>query len=189
MFTQNDFEYVQDMQRIKSLTDTANKHSFYSEKMHYVYDISTDEELWNSLVDDMKFDFEQDFNNTLSIIENKIHYKTFKRFEETVNSYLEEQTTNKNMKTISTKSLKNFLYLLPILERYLPSISIDADTGYVNSTFNTRDKGVFTALVTQRGEIHYSRVSKGVKIYKFSGVAKIKDSRDFKHFAKVLEML
>lgn len=188
MFTISDFEYVQDLDTVKSLTDTVNKHSFYSEKMHYVYDMSTDEN-WNLLVDSIEFNLELELNKSLTLIEEKFDFKTFVKFEEAVKSYLKEKTNNKNMKAISIKSLKNFLYLLPIFEKYLPSISIDADTGYVNSTFTTRDNGLFTALTTAKSEIHYSRVSKGVKIYKFSGVAKIKDTRDFKHFEKVLEML
>lgn len=149
----------------------------------------TDEESWNILVDSIEFELSFEQNNQLSLIEDQFDYETLKNFEKAVKNYIEEKKEKKYMKDISSKSLKNFLYLLPVFEKYLPSISIDADTGYVNSTFITRDKGMFTALVTQKGDIHYSRVSRGMKIYKFSGVAKIKDSRDYKHFAKVLEML
>lgn len=151
--------------------------------------VESDEESWNTLVDSIRFDLEQDLYNELSTVESQINYKTFKRFEDAVNGYIKEKKQKNYMKNISLRALKNFLYLMPIIDRYSPSVSIDADTGYVNSTFNTRDRGVFTALITEKKEIHYSRVSKGVKIYKFTGVAKIKDSRDFKHFEKVLEML
>ena len=85
--------------------------------------------------------------------------------------------------------MKNFLYLLPVVDKYSPSLAIDSDTGFVDSTFFTRDNGIFTALVTDTGEIHYSRVSKGVKIYKFFCVENINDSIDFKYFSNVLEML
>lgn len=147
------------------------------------------EESWNNFVDSVTFDFDIETKN--SIIEKKevLNYSTYVKFEKAIYEYLEEKREKKYLKDISKPALKNFLYLLPVVERYSPSIAIDSDTGFIDTIFNTKDNGIFTALITKNGEIHYSRVSKGVKIYKFSGVAKIKDSRDFKHFSKVLEML
>lgn len=148
------------------------------------------EEIWNKIVDSMTFEFDLKARKSIISSHNLLDsYKTISKFEKAIYEYLEEKSEKKHLKDISKVALKNFLYLLPIFEIHSPDIAIDSDTGFVDTTFNTRDNGLFTALVTESGEIHYSRVSKGVKIYKFSGVAKIKDSRDFKHFAKVLEML
>lgn len=157
------------------------------------------EEMWNNIIDTVQFQFET--VNSVITIENKtvqffhlegmeyFHYSTLKKFEDAIKEYLKEKEEKTYLKDISKDSLKYFLYLLPIFDKYNPSITIDSDTGYINSTFNTRDKGIFTALTTEKMEIHYSRVSKDTKIYKFSGIAKIKHNRDLKHFAKVLEML
>lgn len=147
------------------------------------------EEIWNKFVDSMTFDFDLKTKKSLVSKDKILNYTTFLKFEKAVYEYLEDKNEKKYLKDISKSALKNFLYLLPVFDRYSPNIAIDSDTGFIDSTFNTRDNGLFTALVTENGEIHYSRVSKGIKIYKFSGIAKIKDSRDFKHFAKVLEML
>ncbi|MCK9162669.1 MAG: hypothetical protein RBQ81_01385 [Arcobacteraceae bacterium] len=147
------------------------------------------EEIWNNFVDDITFEFDLKTRKPLMPKDKTLNYTTFHKFEKAVYEYLEEKNEKKYLKDISKIALKNFLYLLPVFDRYSPSIAIDSDTGFIDTTFSTRDNGLFTALVTENGEIHYSRVSKGVKIYKFSGVAKIKDSRDFKHFSKVLEML
>ncbi len=173
---------VRNTEKARFLTDSHFENSIG-------YTVSQ-EEIWNRIVDSMTFEF--DLQTRKSILVNDIlldSYKTISKFEKAIYEYLEEKNEKEYLKDISKSALKNFLYLLPVFDRYSPNIAIDSDTGFIDSTFNTRDNGLFTALVTENGEIHYSRVSKGIKIYKFSGIAKIKDSRDFKHFAKVLEML
>ena len=181
------------------------KHSWPKEYLtdNKFYSISNNvlikEELWNNIVDTIQFKFE--IVNSIIATENKptqflnfkrmedFHYNTLTKFEEAINEYLKEKKEKPYLKDISKDSLKYFLYLLPIFDRYNPSISIDSDTGYINSTFNTRDKGIFTALTTEKMEIHYSSVSQDTKIYKFSGIAKIKDNSALKHFEKVFGLL
>ena len=151
--------------------------------------LPSEEEIWNKIVDSISFDFNLETKKSIVSKGETIDYKTIYKFENAIYDYLKEKQEKNYLKDISKEALKNFLYLLPVVDKYSPSLAIDSDTGFVDSTFFTRDNGIFTSMVTETGEIHYSRVSKGVKIYKFSSVAKIKDSRDFKHFSKVLEML
>ncbi len=172
----------------KSELKKRKTHIFYSEDMQSSY-LQSEEEYWMKTVDSVKFDFLTNKKSLSLQKELNIYYKTFLRFQEAIDSYMEDKDDHKHISDISIKSAKNFLYLLPTIDSYLPNINIDADTGYVNITFTTNDNGVLSALVTGKAEIHYSRISKGVKIFKISGVAKIKDSRDFNKFAKVLEML
>ena len=178
------FDLVQD----KYLTDIYRRHEFYSEDMQLISRIDK-EEYWMEKVDRVQFDFV--YNSLETSIEKyfDINYTTLTKFQSIIKEYLNDKSTKTNMKNISKKSAKNFLYLIPTIEEYSPNINIDADTGYVNITFVTKDYGLLSALITEKSEIHYSRVSRGVKIYKISGVAKIKDSRDFKHFSKILGML
>lgn len=166
---------------------------FYSEKINIDYRLEKIAE-WYNVVDSIEFKIDMSnstcpFNEIERTLEKKFNYKTLKIFEKAVNIYLEEKKTNSFFKEISINALKNFLYILPTIEKYSPVLSIESDTGYINSTFITEDYGILRALSTDKGEIHFSRVSEDIRIYKISGVFKIKDSRDFKNFEKVLRML
>jgi len=169
-----------------SLSARFKEPHFYSQQLDFKEE---EDEIWYKIIDSMQLNFS---NNTQEVtLESKLmnSYETVISFESAVSNYLNEKAERDYLKDISEESVKNFLYLLPTIDQYLPNINIDADTGYINSVFNTKDNGILNAIITGKGEIHYSRVSKGVKIYKISGVVKIKDSRDFHHFSKVLEML
>lgn len=184
------YSFNQDIETLKFLLSKKEKHNFYSEEITIDYELEK-EYKWNKLVDSITFDFKID--NSIPILqefpEKGFDYKTLKIFQSAVNLYLEEKKEKDYLKEISIKSLKNFLYLLPLFEKYEPSLNIDSDTGCINTTFMTKDNGLLTALTNDKGEICFSRVSEGIKIYKISGVAKIKDTRDFKYFEKVLRML
>lgn len=164
------------------------EHSFYSQDMKSLYTLS-EEDYWNTKIDSVKFNFLA--NKEVIHLQNKldIKYKTFLKFQEAIDSYIEDKVRHEYIKEISEKSAKNFLYLIPTIDSYSPNITIDADTGYINITFATNDNGILSALITSKSEIHYSRVSRDMKIYKISGVAKIKDSRDLHNFSKILRML
>jgi len=173
-------------EKVDYFTDFVNHSNFYAEKMHYTI---VEEENWNLLVDSVEFDFSNSHNQLILKEQSVIKYKTVSTFQKTLDDYLKEKKQKRYIKNISEKAAKNFLYLIPTIENFMPNINIDADTGYVNITFTTYDNGVLSALVTDKSEIHYSRVSKDKKIYKISGVVKIKDTRDFNNFTKVLRML
>lgn len=169
-------------------------HSFYSENIstNYEYEIDKVSE-WYKTIDTIDFDMKTSsictFTQVEKALEKSFGYKTLKIFEEAVNIYLEEKRENSFFQEISTKALKNFLYLIPTIEKYSPRLNIESDTGYINSTFITRDDGILKALSTDKGEIHFSRVSEDMRIYKISGVFKTKDVRDLKHIEKILRML
>lgn len=167
--------------------------NFYSEKMNINYEIEIASK-WYKIIDSMEFKFDKDnsicfIEKVEKCLEKDFSYKTLKIFEVAVNTYLEEKKTNNFFKEISANALKNFLYILPTIEKYSPILNIESDTGYINSTFTTKEHGILRALSTDKGEIHFSRVSEDIRIYKISGVFKIKDSRDFRNFEKVLRML
>jgi len=81
---------------------------------------------------------------------------TLVRFDVVIANYNEAFKKIKHFKEISNASAKNFLYLVPTISKYDPCISIDADTGYFNITFKSKDSGILTALITEDGVIHYS---------------------------------
>ncbi len=166
--------------------------SFYSEKINIDYEIDRVSE-WYKTIDTIKFNIEEhsicSFIEIEKNLEKNFGYNTLKIFEEAVNIYLEEKKTNSFFQEISYKALKNFLYLIPTIEKYSPRLNIESDTGYINSTFNTKDYGILRALSTDKGEIHFSRVSEDIRIYKISGVFKTKDTRDLRNIEKILRML
>lgn len=184
------YSFNHDIETLKFILSKREKHNFYSEEIKIDYELEREHE-WNKLVNSMTFDFKTTSSELAleEVLEKDFNYKTLKIFQDAIKLYLEEKKEKDYLKEISIKSLKNFLYLLPLFEKYEPSLNVDSDTGCINTTFMTRDNGLLTALTNDKGEIYFSRVSEGIKIYKISGVAKIKDIRDFKYFEKVLRML
>lgn len=110
-------------------------------------------------------------------------------FLEAINNYRHEFEGISNARKISSKSAKNFLYLIPILNRYHPQISVDADTGYLSVTLSGSGANLLSALVTDKGDVHFSLVESGKRIFKLSGVAKVKDSYDYNKVRKIFELL
>lgn len=180
--------YGYDELGFKSELRAREVHPFYSQDMKSLH-ILSEEEYWNNKIDSVKFDFLA--KTELIHLQNKqdINYNTFLKFQEAIDDYIKDKKIHNYIKEISKESAKNFLYLIPTIDSYSPNITIDADTGCVNITFTTNDNGLLSALITAKSEIHYSRVSRDMKIYKISGIAKIKDTRDFHNFSKILRML
>lgn len=151
---------------------------------------------WLNYVSSINVDFSENSLGYKSDLEeiNKILYKknwngSIKKFDDAINAYINASKSNRNLKIISSASAKNFLYLIPTISTYSHHIAIDADTGYFNLTFRSKDNGIMTVLITERGELHYSLAEIGMKIVKISGTAKIKDPHDFSKFNKILSML
>jgi hypothetical protein len=108
------------------------------------------------------------------------------QFDIVIANYIDGFGKLKHFKEVSNLSSKYFLYLVPTVSKYNPSISIDVDTGYFNMTFKSNGSGIMTALITEREVIHYSLIERGIKI---AGKVKIKDPPDFTMFNKILSML
>lgn len=148
---------------------------------------------WCDFVDGLSIDFSANHNESLAVLESNaplISYKkTLSDFMSAVLIYKKQQEEYEAISNISLQSAKNFLYLIPVISGYNPIVSIDADTGCFTTTFPSQGNDILSALVTGNGEIHFSLVGQGVRIFKISGTAKIKNSRDFSRFNKVLLML
>ena len=119
-------------------------HNFYSEDMQYSY-LPSREESWMKTVDSVEFDFFINKKSPILQKELNIYYKTFLRFQEAIDNYMKDKDDYKHINDISIKSAKNFLYLLPTIDSYLPNVNIDADTGYINITFTTNGQWCFKA--------------------------------------------
>ncbi len=150
---------------------------------------------WLDSITSLTIDFSREEAVSSFIVLSKEEYciekwaGILRQFDKAIATYIETLKEVKHIKKISNTSAKHFLYLVPTISKYDPSISIDADTGYFNLTFKSKDHGIMTVLITERGDIHYSLAERGRKLVKFSGTAKIKDPHDFAKFNKVLSML
>lgn len=159
-----------------------------------VYNCGTTYAIWQAYVDKLSdnvvLDTKKDsLKNTESSLPN-IHCNVLlEKFAYAITEYQEQKSETEHQKNISEKSAKNFLHLIPIFAYNAPQVSIDSDTGYFVATFSAKDNGIFNALITDSGDIHFSLVKRGRKIVKISGTAKIKDSYDLKEFGQVLMML
>lgn len=113
----------------------------------------------------------------------------FASINDLISDYQKERAVHHAFKEISTESLRNYLYLYPFLASRSPRASIDSDTGFFNAGLVGKNSSLLNALITDFGEIHYSLVGRSKRIFKITGVAKIKDSEDFKQFKRVVRML
>lgn len=152
---------------------------------------------WCNFIDSFDFDFCKEFDSSLKIFDlcENIKYKYWElvvvEFMEAVREYLTQRIELKeeSLSEISSESARRFLFLAPILANHNFQVYIDSTNGCVNVDFGTRDNGVLTTLISDNGHIHYSLVAENKKLYKFTGTAKFKDSRDFIKFNRVLGML
>lgn len=151
---------------------------------------------WLDCVSNLAIDFSKNYEESsiAALLEEQYGIKDWmdscKKFDNAIANYFKVFNENGNFKKVSNESAKNFLYLIPTISAYSHfCISIDADTGYFNLTFESKDNGLMTVLITERGDLHYSLAERGKKIVKISGTAKIKDPHDFTKFNKVLSML
>jgi hypothetical protein len=150
---------------------------------------------WLDFVSNLTIDFSKDEKESsiTALLEEQYDIKDWvdscKKFDNAIANYFKYFNEHGNFKRVSNESAKHFLCLIPTVSAYSHYISIDADTGYFNLTFKSKDSGLMTVLITERGDLHYSLAERGKKIVKISGTAKIKDPHDFTKFNKVLSML
>ena len=161
---------------------------------HLDLDDSADERLdaWCSFVDQIRFDLQGEYLLNAVIAGDEISTnanRIIRNFCSAVFEYRSDMQAIEHKNEISADSVRNYFYLIPAFGRHSHHVSIDADTGFVNIGFSSRKKELLTALVTSKGEVHYSFVGRGRKLVKISGTAKIKDKRDFISFKKILRML
>ncbi|MFS2324983.1 hypothetical protein U2P60_06120 [Brucella sp. H1_1004] len=145
---------------------------------------------WCDFVDRIKFDFVSDRIIDATVTDDVSYDVTVRLLKNLCGAIADFQSEVRGTDIIlSEDSARNYLYLIPSVRRYLHNVSIDADTGFVNLGFRSSNNEILTALVTGKGEIHYSFVGRGQKLVKIAGTAKIKDKRDFINFKKILRML
>lgn len=150
---------------------------------------------WLDYVSQLTIDFSQSQEESCftALLEKQYGIKDWmdscNKFDNAISAYIKVFDESRNFKIISDTSAKNFLYLIPTISAYSHCVSIDADTGYFNLTFKSKDSGLMTVLITDRGDLHYSLAERGKKLVKISGTANIKDAHDFAKFNKVLAML
>lgn len=170
---------AESFEKIKSFYSSITKTSF--------------EEEWYRLVENLAVDLSIKFESKLPDLKERYEFsfisRVFKDLDNVIDDYRKDKLERFYIKTISEKSIKNFLYLFPVFYKYSPSVAIDADSGFINAGFIARDSSLLNALITDTGEIHYSLVGKSKRIFKVSGTAKIKDPQDFKEFKRVMKML
>lgn len=174
-------------------------HEFYSwiEKIEKIEKITFNNEFIHSSIDDeikvfakkLMLALNDELNNGACTSCLNEWYDKSRTAQNAIVDYTDFLQGSDNAKPLSTRSIKNFLYLIPIIYPYNPSISIDADTGCFTAIFDSSNKGLMTLLISSKGELHYSFAERGHKIFKISGTAKIKDPKDFTGFNKVLSML
>lgn len=161
---------------------------------HLELDDGADERLdaWCSFVDQIRFDFHGEHLLSAVMTGEEISTnanRVIRDFCSAIVDYRSDMQGIEHKNEISADSARNYLYLIPAFGRHSHHVSIDADTGFINIGFRSRHKELLTALVTSKGEVHYSFVGRGRKLVKISGTAKIKDKRDFISFKKILRML
>ncbi|MEW9524035.1 hypothetical protein MRBLRH8O_001854 [Agrobacterium radiobacter] len=174
---------------------TAAKKVFFNRSQTEVYDrysVPNDTSGWCAFVDTLDMDFGAGNSFPSEQTQNDAAFAQYSKLVEKLTNAIQEyiqHASEAHRMDVSAESTRNYFYLLPLLHRKKHEVSIDADTGFITVAFFSPDNSLMSALLTGKGDIHYSYVARGVKIVKISGVAKIKNSRDFGHFARVLRML
>lgn len=162
---------------------------------HFEYPNSEDFDEWCKHVESIAIDFQREFNPTVATLElcniSQFNYwnDTLAEFMEAIKDYLEQREQLHELSGISAKSARRFLFLVPVFASHKPRVYIDASNGCVNVDVMTRDNGILSTQISETGQVHYSYVAQNKNIYKITGTAKFKDSRDFIKFNKVLQML
>jgi hypothetical protein len=150
---------------------------------------------WCKHVNSISIDLQKEFDPSTEVLELQkfTHFNYWRRalseFMEAIREHKEQQNEFKHTHAISIESAKRYLLLVPVLANHRPRVYIDASNGCFNVDLTTRDNGILSTQISDNGQIHYSYVSQNKKIFKITGTAKFKDSRDFIKFNKVLQML
>lgn len=150
---------------------------------------------WCKHINAISIDLKKEFDPSTEAL--KLHNYTnsnnwkdiLSEFMMAVQEHKENQSEFKQTHSISIESARRFLFLVPILATYRPRVYIDASNGCFNVDMTTRDNGILSTQISDNGQIHYSYVSQNKKIFKITGTAKFKDSRDFIKFNKILQMI
>ena len=167
-------------------------------KKTYVKFLNGDEfNRWCNHIDSIEIDFQKEFSPsiyTLGLCKDvKFDFwqNVLSDFIGAIKDYNEKECELENIShsKISEESARRFLFLAPLLADYNFHIYIDSNSGCFNVDLDTKDNGVLTAFISENGNIHYSYVAQNKKIFKITGTAKFKDSKDFIKFNKVLQML
>jgi hypothetical protein len=152
---------------------------------------------WCSHVDSIEIDFQKEFSSSIIALKSRKNDRfnywndVLSDFIEAIKEYTEQKNELKETyhSRISEESARHFLFLAPLLVDHEFHIYIDSSNGCFNVDFCTRDNGLLTTLISENGHVHYSYVAQNKKIFKITGTAKFKDSKDFIKFNKVLQML
>lgn len=184
------------------VTQKSHKLEFFSseKKLSQIYTSSeypssNDFDDWCSHVDAIVIDFQKDFNPSIEALKlckiTQFDYwkSILSEFMEAIKDYTEQQKEFTQTSCISIESAKRFLFLVPVFAAHKPRVYIDASNGCFNVDMPTRDNGILSTQISENGQIHYSYVAQNKKIFKITGTAKFRDSKDFIKFNKVLQML
>ncbi len=115
--------------------------------------------------------------------------RLLQKFEQAANAYREYRLESSHAADISPDSARNFLYLIPVLAHYSPSISIDSRNGLVNIDVRSHRFGVLSSQVAEDGKVFYSFAGKHDRLFKITGTAKFRTAKDFSQFQRVLNLL
>ena len=115
--------------------------------------------------------------------------RLLQKFEEATHAYQEHRLESTHAADISADSARNFLYLIPVLAHYSPSISIDSRNGLVNIDVRSHRFGVLSSQVAEDGKVFYSFAGKHDRLFKITGTAKFRTAKDFSQFQRVLNLL
>lgn len=150
---------------------------------------------WCNHVNSISIDFENEFDSSIGALIPR-HFARLGHLEEILTGFMnaikehkEQQTESPHTHVISKESARRYLLLVPVLASHRPRVHIDASNGCFNVDLIARDNGVLSTQISDNGKIYYSYVSQNKKIFKITGTAKFRDSRDFIKFNKILSML
>lgn len=150
---------------------------------------------WWIYVDSISIDIQKHYNPSLEVFEfcNSPRFEHLKplvdEFMSAVHEHFEQRKDYELISDISNESAKFFLFLVPLFATHKPKVYIDSTNGCVNVDLPTRDNGILSTQISSNGQVHYSLAARNRKIFKISGTAKFKDTKDLIKFNKVLQML
>lgn len=149
---------------------------------------------WCRHINDADIDLRSEFDPSIIALEsftnNEMSWRhVLFEFMDAIKDYKDQQKELNHISEISKESAKRFLWLAPILANHNPRVYIDSSNGNFNIDIPTHDNGILSSQISENGYIYYSLVGQNTKIYKITGTAKFKTSKDFIKFNKILRML
>jgi len=173
------------------------KRFYYTDEFKQSFHATDEFEKWCDFVETINIDFKQEHsspNDILNLFKGVSlphSRRVIKEFLGAARDYLAQKNEliEESLSEISSESARRFLFLAPLLADRKFHVYINSTNGCVNVDFGTRDNGVLTTLISDNGQVHYSYVAQNHRIYKLTGTAKFKNSKDFIKFNKILQML